>query len=214
MWVFFHVYALILLLRLVTSEESGVQCYRYYWNVFSCTHVTWTCKLHTCLIDCCISTHVLGGNFIQTGYLRYLHLPIACRYSYTKVTSISLCSCTTFLDSHHLLPAPVIPLSALQLVSTHPMHTSNIQSMWNSTGSPVPSTCTDVGSLQHSMREMSYTGNRPKTVLPARRRMAHDQRVFRVPKGVASVDYCPKNNVIITGSVDRIIRVWNPYMNM
>jgi len=64
------------------------------------------------------------------------------------------------------------------------------------------------------MRQMSSTGNRPKTILPARRRMAPDQRVFRVPNGGAAVDYCPKNNVIITGSVDRIIRVWNPYMNM
>lgn len=39
-----------------------------------------------------------------------------------------------------------------------------------------------------------------------------DQRVFRVRKGVSTVDYCPKNNVIITGSVDQVIRIWNPFV--
>ena len=39
-----------------------------------------------------------------------------------------------------------------------------------------------------------------------------DQRVFRVRKGVSTVDYCPKNNVIVTGSLDQVIRIWNPFV--
>jgi len=39
-----------------------------------------------------------------------------------------------------------------------------------------------------------------------------DQRVFRVSKGVSTVDYCPKNNVVVTGSVDQLIRIWNPFV--
>ena len=51
-----------------------------------------------------------------------------------------------------------------------------------------------------------------RSLLPAKRLMSCDQRVFRVAKGVASADYCSRHNVIVTGSVDRLIRVWNPYM--
>ena len=51
-----------------------------------------------------------------------------------------------------------------------------------------------------------------RSLLPAKRLMSCDQRVFRVTKGVASADYCSRHNVIVTGSVDRLIRVWNPYM--
>ena len=48
--------------------------------------------------------------------------------------------------------------------------------------------------------------------LPARRMMACDYRVFRIGKGTSSADYCSRNNVIVTGSVDRLVRVWNPFM--
>ena len=43
--------------------------------------------------------------------------------------------------------------------------------------------------------------------------MSGDQRVFRVPKGVSTVDYCHKNNALVTGSTDQIIRIWNPFIN-
>ena len=83
--------------------------------------------------------------------------------------------------------------------------------MINWTGPPKPST--EVGILEQNMKRMSaYT--RPRSILPAKRRAVHDQRVFKVSTGVSSVDYCPQNNVIITGSVDRVIRVWNPYMTL
>nr|XP_020644216.1 WD repeat-containing protein on Y chromosome-like [Pogona vitticeps] len=39
-----------------------------------------------------------------------------------------------------------------------------------------------------------------------------DQIVFRVHKGVRAFALSKKNNLIITGGMDRIIRMWNPYM--
>ncbi|XP_060090706.1 WD repeat-containing protein on Y chromosome-like isoform X2 [Heteronotia binoei] len=39
-----------------------------------------------------------------------------------------------------------------------------------------------------------------------------DQIVFRVHKGVKTFAVSKKNNLIVTGGMDRIIRMWNPYM--
>lgn len=36
---------------------------------------------------------------------------------------------------------------------------------------------------------------------------------FKVYKGLLAFDYCPENNVIATGGMDYLIRVWNPYVN-
>ena len=75
-------------------------------------------------------------------------------------------------------------------------------------GSITPST--EVSLLPRQTSGVAKT----KALLPARRLMACDQRVFRIAKGISSADYCPRNNVIVTGSVDRRIRVWNPFMTM
>ncbi|KAJ7320238.1 hypothetical protein JRQ81_019749 [Phrynocephalus forsythii] len=40
-----------------------------------------------------------------------------------------------------------------------------------------------------------------------------DQVVFRVHKGVKAFAFSKKNNLIVTGGMDRIIRMWNPYMS-
>ncbi|XP_060083672.1 WD repeat-containing protein on Y chromosome-like [Ylistrum balloti] len=37
--------------------------------------------------------------------------------------------------------------------------------------------------------------------------------VFKVYKGILSFDYCPQNNIIVTGGMDYLVRVWNPYVN-
>ncbi|XP_061484436.1 WD repeat-containing protein on Y chromosome-like isoform X2 [Rhineura floridana] len=39
-----------------------------------------------------------------------------------------------------------------------------------------------------------------------------DQIVFRIHKGVKSFAFNKKNNLIVTGGMDRIVRMWNPYM--
>lgn len=53
---------------------------------------------------------------------------------------------------------------------------------------------------------------RPNSSFPTRQRTAADQRVFRIPKGVHSFDYSVKYNVVVTGGLDQVVRVWNPYM--
>jgi len=45
-----------------------------------------------------------------------------------------------------------------------------------------------------------------------RRRMDSDQTVFKVYKGVKTFDFCKEKNVIVTGGMDRLVRLWNPYV--
>jgi WD40 repeat protein len=40
-----------------------------------------------------------------------------------------------------------------------------------------------------------------------------DQSVFQIYKGVKCFDFCKDRNVIVTGGMDRIVRLWNPYVN-
>ncbi|XP_072467955.1 cilia- and flagella-associated protein 337-like isoform X3 [Notamacropus eugenii] len=44
------------------------------------------------------------------------------------------------------------------------------------------------------------------------RRAEGDQTVFRVRKGVRAFSFCKRNNLLLTGGMDRIIRIWNPYV--
>ncbi|XP_066922655.1 cilia- and flagella-associated protein 337-like [Clytia hemisphaerica] len=37
---------------------------------------------------------------------------------------------------------------------------------------------------------------------------------FKIPKGVYSFDYDKENNIIVTGGLDRYIRLWNPYVTI
>jgi WD40 repeat protein len=39
-----------------------------------------------------------------------------------------------------------------------------------------------------------------------------DQTVFKIHKGVKTFDLCTAKNVLATGGMDRIIRLWNPYL--
>jgi WD40 repeat protein len=39
-----------------------------------------------------------------------------------------------------------------------------------------------------------------------------DQTVFKIHKGVKTFDLCAEKNVLVTGGMDRIIRLWNPYI--
>lgn len=48
--------------------------------------------------------------------------------------------------------------------------------------------------------------------LQPRRRMDSDQTVFKVYKGVKAFDFCKEKNVIVTGGMDRLVRMWNPYV--
>ncbi|XP_015760745.1 PREDICTED: WD repeat-containing protein on Y chromosome-like [Acropora digitifera] len=48
--------------------------------------------------------------------------------------------------------------------------------------------------------------------LQPRPRLDADQTVFRVYKGVKTFDFCKEKNVIVTGGMDRLVRLWNPYV--
>ena len=37
-------------------------------------------------------------------------------------------------------------------------------------------------------------------------------RHVSIPKGVNSFDFCVKANIIATGGVDKVIRVWHPHI--
>ncbi|XP_046574299.1 WD repeat-containing protein on Y chromosome-like [Haliotis rubra] len=52
-----------------------------------------------------------------------------------------------------------------------------------------------------------YAYNNTKTRLEA------DQAIFRVYKGVKCFDFSKEKNIMITGGMDRIIRLWNPYVS-
>ena len=53
---------------------------------------------------------------------------------------------------------------------------------------------------------------RPNSSFPSRQRTAADQRIFKIPKGVHTFDYSVDYNVVVTGGLDQVMRVWNPYM--
>jgi len=39
-----------------------------------------------------------------------------------------------------------------------------------------------------------------------------DQTIFKIHKGVKTFDLCTGKNVLVTGGMDRVIRLWNPYL--
>ncbi|XP_029922283.1 WD repeat-containing protein on Y chromosome [Myripristis murdjan] len=42
-------------------------------------------------------------------------------------------------------------------------------------------------------------------------RASYDQTVFTVYKGVKTFDLCKRHNLLVTGGMDRLVRMWNPY---
>ena len=44
-------------------------------------------------------------------------------------------------------------------------------------------------------------------------RLETDQTVFKVYKGVKCFDFSKDKNIIVTGGMDRIVRLWNPYVS-
>ncbi|CAF1662168.1 unnamed protein product, partial [Adineta ricciae] len=52
----------------------------------------------------------------------------------------------------------------------------------------------------------------PAIVRTPQIRCEADQIVFKVQKGVRTFDLCTEKNVLVTGGMDRIVRIWNPYL--
>ncbi|XP_070198273.1 cilia- and flagella-associated protein 337-like isoform X3 [Littorina saxatilis] len=66
----------------------------------------------------------------------------------------------------------------------------------------------DLGGGERSRPKQFYAYNNTKTRLEA------DQAVFKVYKGVKCFDFSKEKNIIVTGGMDRIIRLWNPYVSL
>ncbi|XP_078512126.1 cilia- and flagella-associated protein 337-like [Lissotriton helveticus] len=72
--------------------------------------------------------------------------------------------------------------------------------------------------VEQQMRDIKDHGKESKVkrvpgMQRSPQRRAHgDSTVFQVYKGVKTFAFCKANNLIVTGGIDRIIRMWNPYM--
>ncbi|XP_069747677.1 cilia- and flagella-associated protein 337 [Narcine bancroftii] len=64
------------------------------------------------------------------------------------------------------------------------------------------------------MKECWKEGKATKCLSPCvpQKRLECDQSVFCVHKGVKTFDFCKKKNLLVTGGMDRIVRMWNPYV--
>ncbi|KAM5192087.1 cilia- and flagella-associated protein 337-like [Mantella aurantiaca] len=45
------------------------------------------------------------------------------------------------------------------------------------------------------------------------KRNTNDESLFRVKRGIKTFDFSKEANVLVTGGMDRIVRVWNPYVS-
>lgn len=63
--------------------------------------------------------------------------------------------------------------------------------------------------------EACYEGKAKKVQLSwtPQLRALHDQTAFSINKGVKTFDLCEKHSVLVTGGLDRLVRVWNPYFS-
>lgn len=60
--------------------------------------------------------------------------------------------------------------------------------------------------MQEQMREVSKKAKSTKVTQMA----TSNQTIFTVPKGVMTFDFCEKANLLVTGGIDRLLRMWNP----
>ncbi|XP_067220491.1 cilia- and flagella-associated protein 337 [Chanodichthys erythropterus] len=65
--------------------------------------------------------------------------------------------------------------------------------------------------MQEQMREMTEVSEKGKST-KVTQRATSKQTIFSVPKGVMTFDFCEKQNLLVTGGMDRLLRMWNPYV--
>ncbi|XP_069131359.1 LOW QUALITY PROTEIN: cilia- and flagella-associated protein 337-like [Argopecten irradians] len=66
--------------------------------------------------------------------------------------------------------------------------------------------------VEAQLKETKDSEDRARRTNVAKPRLEADQSVFYVYKGVKCFDFCKNKNVIVTGGMDRIVRLWNPYV--
>ncbi|XP_035856994.1 WD repeat-containing protein 49 [Sander lucioperca] len=74
---------------------------------------------------------------------------------------------------------------------------------------------TDAEQQLGEIREACYEGKTKKVQLSwtPQLRAACDQTVFTIYKGVKTFDLCQKHSLLVTGGMDRLIRMWNPHFS-
>ncbi|KAM6987512.1 cilia- and flagella-associated protein 337 [Tautogolabrus adspersus] len=74
---------------------------------------------------------------------------------------------------------------------------------------------TDAEQQLIEIREACYEGKIKKILLSwtPQLRASCDQTVFSVYKGVKTFDLCQKHSLLVTGGMDRLIRMWNPHFS-
>ncbi|XP_013869583.1 WD repeat-containing protein 64 [Austrofundulus limnaeus] len=74
---------------------------------------------------------------------------------------------------------------------------------------------TDSEQQLNEIREVCCEGKTRKIQLSwtPQVRAPHEQTVFSVHKGVKTFDFCQKLNLLVTGGMDRLIRLWNPHFS-
>lgn len=74
---------------------------------------------------------------------------------------------------------------------------------------------TDAEQQLSEIREACYEGKTKKMQLSwtPQVRVSHDQTVFTIYKGVKTFDLCQKHSLLVTGGMDRFIRMWNPHFS-
>ncbi|CAG6000499.1 unnamed protein product [Menidia menidia] len=70
----------------------------------------------------------------------------------------------------------------------------------------------DLAQQLNEIREACYEGKTRKTPLSwtPQVRASCDQTVFTIYKGVKTFDLCQKHSLLVTGGMDKLIRLWNP----
>nr|XP_019943615.1 PREDICTED: WD repeat-containing protein 49-like [Paralichthys olivaceus] len=74
---------------------------------------------------------------------------------------------------------------------------------------------TDAEQQLSEIRESSYEGKTKKVQMSwtPQLRASCDQTVFNIYKGVKTFDLCRKHSLLVTGGMDRLIRMWNPHFS-
>ncbi|XP_042075633.1 WD repeat-containing protein 49-like [Haplochromis burtoni] len=72
---------------------------------------------------------------------------------------------------------------------------------------------TDAEQQLSEIKETCYEGKSKKIQLSwtPQVRASCDQTVFSIYKGVRTFDLCQKHRLLITGGMDKLIRLWNPH---
>ncbi|XP_068441368.1 cilia- and flagella-associated protein 337 isoform X1 [Clinocottus analis] len=74
---------------------------------------------------------------------------------------------------------------------------------------------TDAEQQLSEIREVCYEGKTKKVQLSwtPQLRASCDQTVFTIYKGVKTFDLCQRHSLLVTGGMDRLVRMWNPHFS-